>query len=115
MEVQPAREATLGFDRQPVILMSGAVGEVADAGILRERPRFVDEGPVIRNGRIVVLVVVAFPLVRPDIGGAETGAPTLMLDRHVVLHAVRHQKIGKGRPNGSLDMRLRLTRIGLFF
>ena len=43
LELKSARHAALRFGREAVELMAGAVGEVIDRRILRERSRLIDE------------------------------------------------------------------------
>src|SRR5262245_45354181 len=73
-----------------MILMSSAVGQVVDGWIIWEEPRFIDEGSIVWNRLVDVELVIPLPGVGSDVGDAESGVPSLVLDRQVVLHAVRH-------------------------
>ena len=73
--------------------MERAVLDIQDIRVLWEKSGLLGIGPIVRLRLVGVVPVDALPHDRAHVGSAQPGVPDLVLDREVVLHAVRDAQV----------------------
>ena len=113
LEVQARLHLPRHLSSHRVVLVARAVRRVADIRQIRKWTRLVHVRTRIRQRGIVVIPVNSLARIRAEVAQSETRVPLLTLDRKVVLHAIRHLKVGADSARNADGGRTGCSSVGI--